>query len=105
MKDIQRCIFSFDFYSLHVHGINLISILKVEKSTLFCVFFLSIQSLQQITFSLLESDSVVEIDATVKVESNATTPFPRSKEDSFANMIDRALEKEFNETDQNEGLR
>ena len=67
-------------------------------------FFGSIQSLQQITFSLLESDSVVEIDATVKVESNAMR-FPRSKEDSFADMIDRALEKEFNETDQNEGLR
>ncbi|KAK8520398.1 hypothetical protein V6N12_004337 [Hibiscus sabdariffa] len=27
---------------------------------------------------------------------------PRSKEDSFADMIDRALEKEFNDTDQNE---
>lgn len=71
-----------------------------------CFFFGSIQSSQQITLSLLESvnesDSVVEIDATVNVESNATRP-PRSKEDSFADMIDRALE-ELNETDQNEGL-
>ncbi|KAG8636135.1 hypothetical protein MANES_16G103200v8 [Manihot esculenta] len=45
-----------------------------------------------------ESDSAVQINATP--ESNETRS--RSREDSFANMIDRALEKEFNETDQNE---
>lgn len=42
-----------------------------------------------------------EINAT-SVELNTT--LLRSKEDSFANMIDRALEKEFTENDQTEGL-
>jgi Kef-type K+ transport system membrane component KefB len=48
-----------------------------------------------------ETDSVVtrEINGTV-VESNATSAKPR--EDSFADMIDRALEKEFPDNDQNE---
>lgn len=48
-----------------------------------------------------ETDSVVtrEINGTV-VESNATSAKP--KEDSFADMIDRALEKEFPDNDQNE---
>ncbi|KFK40325.1 potassium efflux antiporter [Arabis alpina] len=45
-----------------------------------------------------ETDSV-EINGTF-VESNATNSKP--KEDSFADMIDRALEKEFPENDQNE---
>lgn len=50
----------------------------------------------------IETDSVVtrEINGTL-VESNATSAKP--KEDSFADMIDRALEKEFPENDQNEG--
>lgn len=50
-----------------------------------------------------ETDSAVvtrEINGTV-VESNATSAKP--KEDSFADMIDRALEKEFPDNDQNEG--
>lgn len=34
-------------------------------------------------------------------ETNVTST--RSKEDSFADMIDRALEKEFTENEQNEG--
>ncbi|CAH8262763.1 unnamed protein product [Arabidopsis lyrata] len=49
-----------------------------------------------------ETDSAVvtrEINGTV-VESNATSAKP--KEDSFADMIDRALEKEFPDNDQNE---
>lgn len=48
------------------------------------------------------TDSVVtrEINGTA-AESNATSAKP--KEDSFADMIDRALEKEFPENDQNEG--
>ncbi|XP_024015990.1 K(+) efflux antiporter 4 isoform X1 [Eutrema salsugineum] len=49
----------------------------------------------------IETDSVVtrEINGTA-AESNATSTKP--KEDSFADMIDRALEKEFPENDQNE---
>ncbi|XP_022729295.1 K(+) efflux antiporter 4-like isoform X2 [Durio zibethinus] len=46
-----------------------------------------------------ESESAAEINVTA-VQSNVSDP--RSREDSFANMIDRALEKEFNDTDQNE---
>ncbi|GLT79064.1 hypothetical protein SLA2020_505720 [Shorea laevis] len=45
-----------------------------------------------------ETDST-EINAT---DSGLNASLPRSKEDSFADMIDRALEKEFNDTDQNE---
>ncbi|XP_021608686.1 K(+) efflux antiporter 4 isoform X1 [Manihot esculenta] len=51
-----------------------------------------------LSLSATESDSAVEMNATT--ESNGTRS--RSREDSFADMIDRALEKEFNETDQNE---
>lgn len=48
------------------------------------------------------TDSVAtrEINGTA-AESNATNAKP--KEDSFADMIDRALEKEFPENDQNDG--
>ncbi|KAF2285151.1 hypothetical protein GH714_038848 [Hevea brasiliensis] len=51
-----------------------------------------------LSLSVTESSSAMEMNATT--ESNATRS--RSSEDSFADMIDRALEKEFNETDQNE---
>ncbi|KAF3496632.1 hypothetical protein DY000_02057360 [Brassica cretica] len=50
----------------------------------------------------IETDSVItreEINGT-SAESNATNAKP--KEDSFADMIDRALEKEFPENDQND---
>ncbi|KAK2645410.1 hypothetical protein Ddye_020605 [Dipteronia dyeriana] len=47
---------------------------------------------------VIDSDS--EINATVTESINAS--LSRPKEDSFADIIDRALEKEFNETDQNE---
>lgn len=49
------------------------------------------------------TDSVItreEINGT-SAEANATNAKP--KEDSFADMIDRALEKEFPENDQNDG--
>ncbi|KAL4317815.1 hypothetical protein GQ457_18G012690 [Hibiscus cannabinus] len=50
--------------------------------------------------------SVASIDGQLEAEINATAALsnvsdPRSREDSFAGMIDRALEKEFNDTDQN----
>ncbi|TXG61545.1 hypothetical protein EZV62_012908 [Acer yangbiense] len=47
---------------------------------------------------VIDSDS--EINATVTESINAS--LARPKEDSFADIIDRALEKEFNETDPNE---
>ncbi|KAB2019361.1 hypothetical protein ES319_D08G293300v1 [Gossypium barbadense] len=51
--------------------------------------------------------SVAVIDARSAVEINVTAVLanisdPRSREGSFVGMIDRALEKEFNDTDQNE---
>ncbi|GMJ15702.1 K+ efflux antiporter 4 [Hibiscus trionum] len=46
-----------------------------------------------------ESLTAADINVTA-AQSNVSDP--RSKEDSFADMIDRALEKEFNDTDQNE---
>ncbi|KAE8687849.1 K(+) efflux antiporter 4 [Hibiscus syriacus] len=50
--------------------------------------------------------SVAAIDGQSAAEINVTASLsnvsdPRSREDSFAGMIDRALEKEFNDTDQN----
>lgn len=69
--------------------------------------FLLICSCFSLAFSAeledIGTDSVVtrEINGTSVVESNATNAKP--KEDSFADMIDRALEKEFPENDQNEG--
>ncbi|KAG7579760.1 Cation/H+ exchanger [Arabidopsis thaliana x Arabidopsis arenosa] len=66
---------------------------------LICSFFFSFAHSAE---SDNETDSVVvtrEINGTV-VESNATSAKP--KEDSFADMIDRALEKEFPDNDQNE---
>ncbi|KAJ0031371.1 hypothetical protein Pint_13368 [Pistacia integerrima] len=50
------------------------------------------------TESVTESNS--EINATAAEYNNVSSA--RSKEDSFADMLDRALEKEFNESDQNE---
>ncbi|KAK8637818.1 hypothetical protein V6N13_136277 [Hibiscus sabdariffa] len=45
-----------------------------------------------------ESLAAAGINVTTAAQSNVSDP--RSKEDSFADMIDRALEKEFNDTDQ-----
>ncbi|XP_044464760.1 K(+) efflux antiporter 4 isoform X1 [Mangifera indica] len=63
---------------------------------LFLVFslFLCFASIESVT----ESNS--DINATAADYNNVSRA--RSKEDSFADMIDRALEKEFNETEQNE---
>jgi hypothetical protein len=47
-----------------------------------------------------ESDSVVEGSNATGAESNVSR---RSNDDSFADMIDRALEREFPENEQNEG--
>ncbi|XP_022749928.1 K(+) efflux antiporter 6-like isoform X5 [Durio zibethinus] len=57
------------------------------------VFFASVAAIDA------QSQSASEINVTA-AQSNFSDP--RSREDSFADMIDRALEKEFNDTDQNE---
>ncbi|XVE70584.1 hypothetical protein DITRI_Ditri10aG0083200 [Diplodiscus trichospermus] len=61
-----------------------------------CDLFVSFGLVATIDF---ESVSAAEINVTA-AQSNVSDP--RSREDSFADMIDRALEKEFNDTDQNE---
>ncbi|GMI83923.1 K+ efflux antiporter 4 [Hibiscus trionum] len=57
-----------------------------------CLLFLLLPSVASI-----DGQSAAEINVTAAL-SNVTDP--RSREDSFAGMIDRALEKEFNDTDQ-----
>lgn len=59
-------------------------------------------------FVLLGFAAAFDAETLPAAEFNATAARtnvsdPRSREDSFADMIDRALEKEFNDTDQNEG--
>ncbi|XP_031119293.1 K(+) efflux antiporter 6 [Ipomoea triloba] len=57
-------------------------------------------------FALSESDQLLDVDGGAanasEFNSSSNGPHSRPKEDSFADMIDRALEKEFNETDPNE---
>ncbi|XP_021893298.1 K(+) efflux antiporter 4 [Carica papaya] len=56
-------------------------------------------------FAFIESTAEVDSAATTEINGTANdsnTTRPRSREDSFADMIDRALEKEFTENDQNE---
>lgn len=53
-------------------------------------------------FSLLALEPEVLLQETnATADSNAS--LPRSNEDSFANIIDRALEREFPENEQNQG--
>ncbi|TYH60588.1 hypothetical protein ES332_D08G304700v1 [Gossypium tomentosum] len=49
--------------------------------------------------AVIDARSAVEINVTAVLANISDT---RSREDSFVGMIDRALEKEFNDTDQNE---
>ncbi|KAH9801300.1 K(+) efflux antiporter 6 [Citrus sinensis] len=53
------------------------------------------------------TNSVTKLDSKISATATATTTELNntgSKEGSFANMIDRALEKKFNKSEQNEGL-
>lgn len=66
-----------------------------------CIFFLC--SPVSVLAEELSSESISlpgEINSTA-AEVNGTRP--RSEKDSFADMIDRALEKEFTENEQSEG--
>ncbi|KAF6175324.1 hypothetical protein GIB67_021829 [Kingdonia uniflora] len=57
------------------------------------------------SFSLsTESDQLGESNVTTESGRRSNSSDPKSKEDSFADMIDRALEKEFPENEQNGGL-
>jgi len=108
------CFFYFFFFSLSLRRATFTEMRRCKNNTdkfsvitmrlltllLICTFFFFF-SFAYSAESDNETDSVVtrEINGTV-VESNATSAKPR--EDSFADMIDRALEKEFPDNDQNE---
>ena len=58
-------------------------------------------------FIFSSTDSDTELDSKISATATATTTELNntgSKEGSFANMIDHALEKKFNKSEQNEGL-
>lgn len=70
---------------------------------LLCIAFISVLAL---AFALPESDQQLDGGGSSRGNASELSSGPRSrpKEDSFADMIDRALEKEFTENDQTEGL-
>lgn len=70
---------------------------------LLCLAFVSTLAL---AFALPESDQQLSgaSNGTRNGSELSSGPRSRPKEDSFADMIDRALEKEFTENDKDEGL-
>lgn len=70
---------------------------------LLCLAFVSALAL---AFALPESDQLLSggSNGTRNGSEFSSGPRSRPKEDSFADMIDRALEKEFTENDKDEGL-
>ncbi|CAH9125433.1 unnamed protein product [Cuscuta epithymum] len=85
---------------------SLVSSITLVLLSLALLSFTATTSSAAFAFSLPETDQllVAEEGAANASELNSTGngPLNRPKEDSFADMIDRALEKEFNETDQSE---
>lgn len=75
------------------------SLLSFELTLLLLSFFLCF-SLSLSDPDLLEEEAV----ANSSVASLNTSSTGKPKEGSFADIIDRALEKEFNESDQTEGI-
>ncbi|XP_059639968.1 K(+) efflux antiporter 6 [Cornus florida] len=63
--------------------------------------FLSLVLIPSLSFSLLVTTESDQFDVINATESNNVNR-SKAREDSFAGMIDRALEKEFTESDQNE---
>lgn len=77
-------------------------------SLLFAICFLSLASLSSVYSIEVDGSDQNQVDgggivATNATELNVNVSKSRAREDSFAGMIDRALEKEFTEGDQNEG--
>ncbi|KAJ7973720.1 K(+) efflux antiporter [Quillaja saponaria] len=68
-----------------------------------CVFCFA--SLNFFSFFLIatESESLVVVNETNATALDSNTSLVRSNDDSIANMLDRALEREFPENEQNEG--
>lgn len=67
--------------------------------------FLTLFVIVSLLLCFASTESVTELDSEINATATATTTELNntgSKEDSFADMIDRALEKEFNESEQNE---
>ncbi|KAL9443741.1 hypothetical protein AB3S75_017006 [Citrus x aurantiifolia] len=69
--------------------------------------FLTLFVIVSLLLCFASTESVTELDSEINATATATVTTTElnntgSKEDSFADMIDRALEKEFNESEQNE---
>ncbi|XP_052294133.1 K(+) efflux antiporter 4 isoform X3 [Citrus sinensis] len=69
--------------------------------------FLTLLVIVSFLLCFASTESVTELDSEINATATATATTTElnntgSKEDSFADMIDRALEKEFNESEQNE---
>ncbi|KAH9801287.1 K(+) efflux antiporter 4 [Citrus sinensis] len=69
--------------------------------------FLTLFVIVSLLLCFASTESVTELDSEINATATATATTTElnntgSKEDSFADMIDRALEKEFNESEQNE---
>lgn len=69
--------------------------------------FLTLFIIVSLLLCFASTESITELDSEINATATATATTTElnntgSKEDSFADMIDRALEKEFNESEQNE---
>lgn len=70
------------------------------RLALLCLCFVTIPRLESPVAASAESNSVLEEEINAESENSSLA---RSGNDSFANMIDRALEREFPENEQNQG--
>ncbi|CAH9076681.1 unnamed protein product [Cuscuta europaea] len=90
-------------YSVQVSLVSSIALVLLSLALLSCT---GTTSFAAFAFSLPETDQLLVAEAGTanasELNSTGNGPRNRPKEDSFADMIDRALEKEFNETDQSE---
>lgn len=88
--------------------VDLVQLIKFELTCVAIKYLtLTLFVIVSLLFSFVSTDYVTELDSKISATATATTTElnnTRSKEDSFTNMIDRALEKKFNTSEQNEGL-
>ncbi|KAJ7969479.1 K(+) efflux antiporter [Quillaja saponaria] len=85
--------------------------MRLRSFSILTLFVLCFASLNFFSFSLIatesesesESQSVVVVNETNATAVDSNTSFARSSDDSIANMLDRALEREFPENEQTEG--
>lgn len=63
----------------------------------------SVASPRALSHSDLLEETAVNSSVVASLNGSSSSSIVKPKEGSFADIIDRALEKEFNESDQNEG--